>query len=343
MVGFELGLSGYDRSRGMAFQRTALEAVRRLPGVTRAAFSNGVPLNINQSSSDVFPDTANAPAARGRPVVPYAVSPGFFETLEIAVRRGRVIDARDIVGAPRVAVVNETFARQIFGTPDAVGRHFRFGPKGAPIEVVGIVATGKYRSLTEDRQPAVFTSILQRYDSGTMLLVRASVPEDQMLAEMRRTLAQLDPGLPLHSAESLDHMLELPRLPNVVAAMALSAFGLIAVVLAATGIHGVVAYAVARRRREIGIRVAIGATSLDVLRLVVGRMVGLICIGAITGLGLAIMIGPLLKQIIYQVSPREPIVLVSVTVSVTLVGITACWVPALRSLRIEPLAALRTE
>ncbi len=344
MVGFQLGLGGYDRSRGMAFQQRALEAVNRLPGVDHAAFSNSLPLNINQSSTEVFPEIpSNQRTSRGRAVVPYAVSPGFFDTLGIPIRRGRAIEARDIFGAPRVAVVNETFARQILRTSDAVGRRFRFEPNAPPIEVIGVIGDGKYRSLTEDPQPAVFTAILQRYDSETTLVVRASVPEDQMVAQIRGALTQLDPALPLHSAGSLEHMLALPRLPNRAAATALSAFGLLAIILAATGIHGVVAYAVARRRREIGIRVAIGATASDVLRLVVGRMAALVAAGAIAGLGLAILLGPLLTQVVYLASPREPVVLAAVGALVLLVGLIACWAPAVRSLRIEPVIALRQE
>jgi len=343
MVGFELALGGYDRSQGMAFQQRALEAVARLPGVERAAFSDTLPLNINQSSTGAFSDVADQQVPRGRQTVPYAVSPGFFDTLAIPILRGRAIDSRDISGAPRVAVVNETFARQIVGTSDAVGRHFRFAPKAPLVEIVGVVADGKYRSLTEDPQPAVFTSILQRYNSTTTLLVRARVPEDQMVAEVRRVLTGLDPLLPLYGAGSVGQMLALPLFPNRAAATALSVFGLLAVVLAATGIHGVVSYAVARRRREIGIRVAIGATRTDVLRVMLGRIAAFVAVGAVVGTGLSLAIGPLLMQIVYQASPREPAVLVAVGAVVSLVGLVACWAPAMRSLRVEPVVALREE
>jgi len=344
MVGFELALNGYDRSQGIAFQQRALDAVTRLPGVDRAAFSDTLPLNINQSSTGVFSDVPSDRQTRpDRQVVPYAVSPGFFETLGIPIRLGRAIDARDIFGAPRVAVVNEAFGRQVLGTSDAVGRHFRFGPKAPLIEIVGVVADGKYRSLTEDPQPAVFVSILQRYNSTTTLVVRAHVPEDHMVAEMRRALAELDSSLPLYSAGSLEQMLGLPLFPNRAAATALSMFGLLAVVLAATGIHGVVSYAVARRRREIGIRVAIGATARDVLRVVLGRIAVSVGAGAVVGMGLSVAIGPLLTQIVYQASPREPGVFVAVSAVVSLIGLVACWAPAVRSLRVEPVVALREE
>ena len=344
MVGFELALGGYDRGQGMAFQQRALEAVARLPGVERAALSDSLPLNINQSSTGVMADApSDQRVPRGRQAVPYAVSPGFFDTLGIPIRRGRAIDARDIAGAPRVAVVNETFARQVLGTSDAVGRHFRFAPKAPPVEIVGVVGDGKYRSLTEDPQPAVFTSILQRYNSTTTLLVRAHLPEEQMVAQVRRVLAELDASLPLYGAGSLEQMLALPLFPNRAAATALSVFGLLAVLLAVTGIHGVVSYAVARRRREIGIRVAIGATATDVLRVVLGRIAAFVGIGAIVGLGFSVATGPLLMQIVYQASPREPAVLAAVGAVVSLVGLVACWAPAVRALRVEPMVALKEE
>ncbi len=280
---------------------------------------------------------------RGRSAVKYSVSPGFFRTLGIALQRGRYTDARDTAAAPRVAVVNDTFARTILREDNPIGRRFRFNPSGPLIEVVGVVVDGKYQFLTEPPRPAVFNSIFQDFQGTTTLVVRSAVPEAVVIGQMRQAIQTLDPALPIYGAGSLREMLGLALFPNRLAAIALSAFGLLALVLAATGIYGVVAYAVARRRREIGIRVAVGASRSDVVRLVLSRIATFVAVGSVAGLALALLVGPLLTRIVYQTSPRDPLVLAGVVGIVTLVGILASWAPTARSLRIDPIVALRSE
>ncbi|HKF64941.1 MAG TPA: ABC transporter permease [Vicinamibacterales bacterium] len=344
-VGFDLGLAGYDPVRGAAFQQRAVDAVSRLPGVESAAYSNTLPLNLDQSNTTVYPETSSdqRSMSMGRMASPYMVSPEFFRTLGIPLRRGRSIESTDTASTPRVAVVNETFVRRLLRTDDPIGRRFRFGPGGPLIQVVGVVGEGKYQSLTEDPRAAVFTPILQTYNSTTTLIVRSKAGDGVTLAQVRQALHALDPSLTLYGAGGLDEMMAWVRFPSHTAAVALSVFGLLAAVLAATGIHGVVAYAVARRGREIGIRIAIGARRRDVLRLVLGRIATLVAAGSLLGLSLALLVGPLLAQIVYQASPREPLVLGGVWLAVTLIAVIASWAPAVRSLRVEPVTALRSE
>jgi predicted permease len=342
VAGFELGLSGYSEEKGRAFQKQALEAAERLPGVISAAFSNSVPLSIDQShTSTVSVDLPHPRPADSTLAVYYQVSPRFFRTMGIELLTGREFDWHDDRKSPRVAVVNQAFAKQVLHTDSPVDKRFRIGL--VPIQVIGMVEDGKYDSLTEAQQPALFQSILQSYNSTTTLIVRSSLPPAQMVGQMGRAMAQLDPDLPLYGTGSLEQMLGLAFFPSRAAAIALSAFGLLAIMLAATGIHGLVSYSVARRVREIGIRIAVGARPWQVIRLVLGRIVLLLATGAVIGLGLALAAGQVLAGIVYGVSPHDPNVISAVLATMAGLGVLSSLAPVRRALRIDPMAALRHE
>jgi len=344
IAGFDLGLAGYTREQGVAFQRRALEAVAGLPGIQSAAYSNSLPLSLDQSTSRIYPDDQpllNASEVRSASV--YEISPGFLRTLGIRLLTGRDFGWHDTSGAPRVAIVNRTFARQIMRSDNPLGRHFAYGWRADPVEIVGMVEDGKYESLAEAPRPAVFECILQRYNATTTMVVKSALPGDDVADSVRRAIAALDRSLPLYGVGTVEQMLGLALFPNRAAAIALSAFGLLALVLAAIGIHGVVAYVVSRRQREIGIRVAIGASRAAVLRLVLGRMALFVGVGAVAGAALGTAAGALLSSIVYQASPRDPLVATTVAALIAAAGIAASWMPARRSLRIEPAIALRSE
>jgi hypothetical protein len=256
---------------------------------------------------------------------------------------GRDFEWRDDARAPRVAVVNVAFARTILRTERAIGRRFSYGPSGPLIEVIGVVEDGKYVSLTEPPKPVVFDPILQSPSTNVVLLARAPSAEAETVALLERTLRALDPRLALYQTQSLGEMLEFVLFPSRAAAVALSTFGLLAAILAGTGIYGVVAYAVARRLREIGVRVAIGARPGQVLRLVFLRIGLLILTGAGIGLAIALMTARLLASVVYQASPDDPIVLAGVILSMIALGLLASWAPARRALRVNPTSALRAE
>ena len=344
MVGFDLGIAGYPKDAGAQFQRRALDAVTHMPGVQVAAYGNSLPLSIDQSSTGIYPDDQPAlKAAAVRSAARYEVSPGYFQALGIRRELGRDIDWRDAKGSPRVAVVNRTFARTIMRANDPIGRHFAYGWRGEPMEIVGVVEDGKYESLTEPPKPAVFEPILQTYNATTTMLVRSSQPPELMVAGIRQAIGKLDPSLPLYQSGTVDQMLGFALFPSQAAAVALTAFGVLAIVLSATGIHGLVTYAVSRRQREIGIRVAIGATTGNVLRVVLGRLAILLGIGALVGLALAIAAGSGLSAIVYQASPHDPWVLGAVVAVFLAIGGLSSWGPARRALRVEPMRALRPE
>ena len=345
VAAFELGLAGYSEERGRAFQQRALEAVRQLPGVESAAYSNSLPLSIDQSHTSVFPaDRVGLRPSDRIAVTYYEVSPGFFATLGTRLLAGRDFSWHDDAKSPRVAIVNLAFGKRVLRTENPVGGHFRHGAvNGTLVEVIGVLEDGKYGSLTESQEPVVFWPILQRYNTTTTIEVKSSLPAAQMLGEIRGAIATLDPELPLYGVGSLTQMLGFAFFPTQAAAIALSAFGVLAIMLAATGIHGLVAYAVSRRVHEIGIRMALGAHPVELLRLVLGKIVALVAVGSAFGLLLALAAGQVLASIVYEGSPRDPLVLAGVLGLMSFLGIFSSWLPARRALRIEPTTALRYE
>lgn len=340
---FELNLAGYSEERGRAFQRQALEAIQQLPGVQSASYSNSVPLSVDQSHTSVYPaDKTELRPSDRIGVVYYQISPGFFGTIGTPLLAGREFTWHDDSTSTGVAIVNLAFAKRVFHNENVVGKIFR-GYGGRPIEVIGIVADGKYESLTESQQPVLFWSILQNYNSTTTLEVKSSLPAAQMVSEIRSTIAKLDPQLPLYGAGGLEQMLGFAFLPTRAAAIALSAFGLLAIMLAATGIHGLVAYAVSKRTHEIGIRMAIGAKPMQILRVILGKTATLLFFGSLAGFAIALAAGQVIASIVYEARPRDPLVMLSVWLAIALVALFASWAPARRATRVDPLVALRYE
>src|SRR5258705_654541 len=344
VVAFELGLAGYSEDRGRDFQRQALESIRQLPGVQSAAYSNSLPLSIDQSNTGVFPADKTDPQPSDRiPILYYQVSPDFFATLGTKLLRGREFTWRDDRNAPQVAIVTVAFAKRVLHTENAVGQRFRGGRSWPFTEVIGVVEDGKYQTLTESQQPVAFWSILQSYNSTTTLEVKSSIPPVQMVGEIRQAIARLDPELPIYGAWPLQQMLCFAFLPTQSAAIALGSFGLLAIQLEATGIHGLAAYAVSRRTREIGVRMALGAQPLQVVRLVLGKTTLLLAFGSVVGLTLALAAGQVIASVVYGAQPRDPLVLLSVLASIALIAFSAAWSPARRATRVDPLVALRYE
>jgi predicted permease len=344
VVGFDLGLPGYSEDRGRAFQQQALETIQQLPGVESASYSNSVPLSIDQSQTRVFP--ADKPDLRPSDrvdVTRYQISPGFFATLGTKLLAGRDFTWHDDKTSPAVAIVNVAFAKQVLHSESAVGKRFLDGIDGNLIEVVGVVEDGKYVSLTESHMPAAFWPIRQFYNGTTTIEVRSTLPAKQVIDEMRAATSRLDPELPIYGAGSLEQMLGLAFFPGRAAAIALSAFGVLAIILAATGIQGLVAYAVARRTHEIGIRMALGARPVRVLRLVLGKMAMLLGVGSVVGVVLALAMGRVIASVVYGVDAHDPLVMLVVAAAIVLLGVLACWSPARRATRVDPLVALRHE
>ncbi len=346
VAGFDLDTAGYSAADGHAFQARVLDAVSAIPGVTAVAYGNSVPLHIDQSSTSVSPEHAPPePASAIRGVSVYQVSPGYVRAMGTRLIAGRDFTDYDRQDAPDVAIVNETFVRRVLQTDVPVGARFRYGHEqhDTLVEVVGVVEDGKYTALTETPRPAVFQPILQRHTGTTMVIARSPRPEADVAADIRRAVAALDPALPVFDTGSLRQLLRFAWLPNRAAAIVLTTFGVLALVLAATGIHGLVAYAVAKRHKEIGIRLAVGAGRTDIARLVLTRAGTTAAIGAAIGGGISLAAAPLLGYVVYQTSPRDPVVVGGVALILAALGVVSCAAPLYRSLHIDPMKAVRAD
>jgi len=341
---FDLNIQGYSEARGREFERRLLDKVRTIPGIQSAALIDWLPLSMNISADDIYiegepiPKPADVPSAYS-----FSVSTDYFRTMQTRLLAGREFDSRDKQDGARVAVVNKAFADQLMHGRDPIGKRFRTRTDGKPIQIVGVAEDGKYFSLSERRELAWWGPTEIWYAARGALVARTNLDANQALRLIRDAAKDLDPTLPLYSAGTLVERLDLPLFPARMAASALGAFGVLALILAATGIYGVMAYAISRRTREIGIRMAIGASQSQVLAIVARRALLLIGSGTLAGLLLALAAGRFLEQILYGVQPTDPLTLAIVLLLMLAIAALACCIPARRAIRIDPVTALRQE
>ena len=341
-VGFELGLHGYDQQRGREFQQRLLDKIKTLPGTESAALINTLPLGLDTSTRSITIEGRPEPPAAERPnAIAYEATPGYFHAMQTALLAGRDFDDRDRKGAPGVVIVNQAFADQLLPNENALGKRIRAG--GDLLQIVGIVEDGKYESLGEGRAAAMFRPLSQAYNSSTYVVARSKVATDQALREVQQAVHDLDSSVVLIEAGSLYDHLRLPLFPARLAVSVLGSFGGLAILLAATGIYGVVAYSVSRRTREIGIRIAIGASRGHVFSVVLRRTAMLLSIGSILGMLAATVAGGLFAPILYGVNPKDPATFVAAVALMVLVTFAASWLPARRAITLDPLTALRQE
>jgi macrolide transport system ATP-binding/permease protein len=340
----DLSMSGYRDDQVPVMQRRLLDAVSGIPGVTVAGFTNRVPLNIGFSDSFVYQDSTTdyRPNNRAADALQYSVSPGYFEAAKTALLAGRTITWNDSKDALRVALVNREFARRVFGSEQNALGHFFKVWGGTRVEVVGIVEDGKYKTLSEDPQCAMFMSILQSPSKDTWLLVRSNRGPEDLGPALERTLNGLNTGLPF-LISTWDRELGTALFAARAASLALGVLGGLGAMLAVTGIFGLGSYIVTKRLRELGIRIALGAQRKQVLRAALGRVFWLLALGAAVGLVLGLVATKVLSFIVYQATPRDPLVLAGVVLTMLLLGLLAAWIPAQRALRADPLILLREE
>ncbi len=344
VVESDLQMAGYTQDHAAQTQRRMLDAVTSIPGVSAAGYINQIPLALGGGDSYVFKDTTTdyRPTNMAADAMDYNISPGYLAAAGTRLIAGRDLRYDDDSKAPIAVVVNRQFAVKLFGSVNkAIGGHFKFWG-GNRAQVVGVVEDGKYRTLTEDQQPAMFFSFLQHQESGTWLVVRSNRNPQEMAEALERTLHGLDSSLPLSIrswTEEMDSALFAAR----VATVALGVLGLLGAMLAITGVFGMASYAVSKRMRELGIRVALGAGKQEVLRAALGRALRLLAVGSLAGLLLGLLATRVLAFIVYQATPRDPIVLCGVIATMLLLGLLASWIPARRALAVNPLILLREE
>jgi ABC-type antimicrobial peptide transport system permease subunit len=315
-----------------------------IPGVASAGLIDRPPLSGGWLTTPVFNDrtTDLRPSNAVLSAELFSISPGYLTAAGTALLAGRPFSWHDDEASPPVAVVNREFARRVFGSAsNATGKYFK-RTNGTRIQVVGMVEDGKYRSLTEDPRPALFLPLLQSPTSVTALLVRPNRDPEQVAAAMQSAMRELDPALPF-GIDTWDQKLDLVLFPSRAATVSLGVLGVMGAVLSITGIFGMAAYSVSRRLRELGIRMALGAQRRQVLQAALGRALKLLALGSAAGLFLGILASRVLASIVYQATPRDPLVVAGVVLAMVLLGLLATWVPARRALSLQPLALLREE
>ncbi len=344
LVETALSMAGYNADNTPAMQKRMINALEIIPGVKSVGLVDRLPLYYGANSTHVFTDkTADLrPSNAAAETVIYNISPEYFNAAQTTLLAGRPFSWHDDKNTPNVAVVNREFASKIFGsTANAMGGYFK-RHDGTRIQVVGIVEDGKYGSLAEDPQPAMFLPILQSPSSQACLVVRSSGDPQQLAAAIKNSVTQLDAGLPF-TLRTWNQELESALFPSRMATLSLGVLGVMGAMLSITGIFGMAAYSVSKRKRELGIRMALGAQRKEVLQAALGRAFKLLAVGSAAGLLLGILASRVLASIVYQATPRDPLVLAGVVLAMALLGLLATWIPAQRALSLDPLILLREE
>ncbi len=344
LVETALSMAGYSGDSVPVMQKRLIDSLRTIPGVTSVGLVDRPPLFYGDNSENVFTDktTDLRPSNAAAEAAIYNISPGYFDAAQTTLLTGRTLTWHDDMNSPRVAVVNREFANKIFGSvTNAVGAYYKM-KDGARVQVVGITEDGKYATLAEDPTPAMFLPILQSPSTQASLVVRSNRDPQQLEAAIKSTMQNVDAGLPFTAKpwiQELDGALFAPR----IATYALGVMGLMGAMLAMTGIFGMAAYSVSKRLRELGIRIALGGRRKEVLQAALGRAFKLLAIGSAAGLLLGILASRVLASIVYQATPRDPVVLGGVVLAMALLGLLATWIPARRALSVDPMVLLREE
>ncbi len=341
LVSFNPGTQGYEPSRAREYYRRALERAESLPGVEGATLAEVRPLSVTFFR---FLYRDGAPESQAAPVLTNIVGENFFETLGIPIVSGRAFSAEeDREDTRRVAVINQTMARQLWSEEGAVGRQFRVRGEQKPIEVVGVAEDAKYVLLGEEPRPYAYFPLEQRYAAGMTLHARTEGRAEDILPTLRRELQELDTNLPLVHAEPAPDLLRAALWAPQLGAILLSAYGFLALTLAAIGVFGLMRYSVQRRRQEIGIRLALGADRPQVLRMILKHGVLVAAVGGLVGLAFAAYLARLIRSLLFGVSSLDlPSFGVSVVILVV-VALAASYFPARRATRVEPTTTLQAE
>jgi predicted permease len=339
----DMHMGGYSDDSALPIQRRIIEQASGIPGVIAVGTLDLPPLSGSSNSSDVFREgTADLrPTNSVFNARAFIISPGYLQAAGTLLLAGRDFTWQDDAKTPKIALVNETFARKMFGNTPVVGRHF-IGRDKTSYEIVGVVEDGKYQSLTEDPTPAMYFALPQEREGYTTLVVRSQLPPEQVTPALNRILMGIDSSLPF-IIQPWQDTLALVLFPARVATAALGVMGMLAAMLAITGIFGMSASNVSKRMRELGIRVALGAHRGQIMGSALGRPLLVLVTGSVAGLVLGVLASKLLAYLVYQATPRDPLVLLGALGAMVLIGLVATWIPARRALGVNPAQLLREE
>ena len=335
-----------DTAMQKRFHEQLRDRLLQIPGARQAALMAGLPaVGGNGGSFTVEGVTYNED--RDVPNSSWnAVSPGFFETFEIRPLKGRLLDANDREAGLPVAVINDAFAARYFEGKDPLGRRIRLGGRTSTqqwMTIVGVVPTAYSGDTEEPREPEFFVPLAQRHSSFASMAVQTTGDPLAITSQVRQTVASLNPDIPIYFVYSMEEAFARPTWFIRVFGTMFMIFGLIALFLASVGLYAVMSFAVSRRVREVGIRMALGAQGRDVVRMIFGQGAWQLGLGLLLGLGLAAGVAQLLTILLFDVQPRDPSIFGSVVVVLAMAGLAACFVPARRATRVDPLVALRAD
>ena len=345
-VSFDLGLQGFEQAQGRELQREILERLRALPGVAAAGIADFVPVDLHFSRTRLFIEGEPVPQRMNEAPITFfsRISPGYLSAMTTAVVAGRdFTDADDETALP-VALVSEALARRFWPGVDPLGKRLSLRAPDAPrVEVVGVVADSKYAGLNEQPQPFVYLPIRQSYSGTTTVIIKSDTDPGRLLPSIREEIQRVDPAIAVFAARVLAERLALPLFPARIAATLLGAFAVLSLSLAAIGIYGVMSQMVSRRRREIGIRVALGARREDVLKLAMSAGMAPSFLGVFVGAGAAMVLTRWMTSLLFGVSPKDPWTFAATAGLLLLVAALSCFLPARSAAKAAPMVSLRTE
>jgi len=346
-VPLDLEPVGYDEARGRLFYQQVIDQVERVPGVQRVSLAQHIPLTLSRNSYEVSVEGHEAPGGDYPEIDSNTVGPRYFETMGIPIIAGREFNRQDGPGSPLVVVINEMMARRFWSGPQAaLGRRLRFPGRDNSFtpyyEIIGVAKDSKYGSPGEEPKSYLYLSTLQNYGRSRTLHVRTMGEPNLLRSAVRDSIQALDKGL-LVEVSTMRENLVMAFFPARVAAALLGLFGLLGLSLAVVGIYGVISYAASQRTGEIGLRMALGARGGDILRLVIGQGLKLTLIGVVLGAALALALTRFLTGLLVGVSAADPLTFLAVPLLLTAVALLACWIPARRAMKVDPMIALRRE
>lgn len=341
LASYDLAPTGDSRAQGLLFDQHLLARLKTLPGVESAALANFSPLNFNYHTSTVQPEGYIPQRHESMEINSAVVSPGYFRTLRTPLLAGREFTARDDEHSQLVCIVNQEFTKRYWPGEDAIGK--RVDLYGTPYTVIGVARNAKYRRLHYPPAPAIFTALYQVYQSQLTIHVRVVGSPGALAPAVNKTVHDLNPDLPLFDVTTLKANMQLGSVFERLSAILVASFGLLALILAAVGIYGMVAFATRQRTHEIGVRMALGARRADVLKLVVGQGFKVALIGVAVGIAGALGLTGFLSSLLYGVRPGDPLTFIAVSLILLCVALVACYIPARRAAKVDPMVALRHE
>lgn len=336
-----LNIAGYPRDEAITLRHRILDRVSTVPGVTMASLTDWLPFEFTRKTVDTWPDGYTPRPHESLEVRRADVTAGYFQTLGMQIVSGRDFTRDDTEKAPLVAIVDQTLARRYWGSDNPVGRHIHIW--GDLFTVVGVVKNSKHNAMNEELEPMVYLSYFQEPDSEAIVQLRTKGDPNALAPIVVDAIQQIDHRLPVYDVRSLRETTQVSSMFAVMASTFAAMFALIALVLASTGIYGVVAYRTQLRTHEIGIRVALGASRADVLRLVLMQGIRLTIAGLVAGLLLAYGLTRIIARMLYGVSATDPLTAFAVVATLGFIAVLACYLPAHRAMRINPMSAIREQ